>query len=184
MMPFSDAVRQLLDYDPATGLIVWKAKRKSRGGYVMPGDVAGTPNGQGYVQIKVLGRVWRAHRLAWLLQTGETPPAGYEVDHINGERSDNRWLNLRLVTRSQNNMNQGVKRNNKSGCKGVSFRKDTQKWHARITVAGTIKLLGNYGTREEAVEARRAAERVEFGEHASINPTRIAVERYSAPLAA
>lgn len=183
-MPFVDQARELLDYNPETGEFHWKVARNSYGGKVRPGVIAGTPNGQGYVFIGVIGQIWRAHRLAWLFMNGKTPPKGFEVDHINGDRADNRWPNLRLVTRSQNNMNQGVKRNNRSGCKGVSLRKDTQKWHARITVGGVITLLGNFDRLEDAIDARRNAEIKHFGSFASLDPTRSAVERHRAPLAA
>lgn len=183
-MPFLEAARELLAFDPDAGVFRWKVRRNSFGGKVQEGSVAGTPSDQGYVMVGVLGRQYRAHRLAWLFMTGAMPSRGLEIDHINGDRSDNRWGNLRLVTRSQNNMNQGVKRNNKSGCKGVSFRKDTGKWHARITVAGQVRLLGNFDNLEDAVEARRAAEAEFFAEHASFDPTRVAVPRLMAPVAA
>lgn len=174
-------LRTLLAYDQKAGVFTWLVARNSRGGKVLPGMIAGTPSGQGYVQIKADGVVYKAHRLAWAFANGSFPEKGMEIDHINGDRSDNRLTNLRLVTRTQNAMNQGVKSNNKSGCKGVSFRKDTQKWHARITVAGKIKLLGNFDTLESAVAARRAAETEFFGSHASVDPIRSAVPRFMAP---
>jgi len=99
--------------------------------------------------------------------TGEFPPKGGEIDHINRDRADNRWANLRLATRSQNNMNAGLRSDNKSGHKGVSKRRDTGKWHARITVKRRILLLGNFHSFEDAVAARRAAERQFFGEFAA-----------------
>lgn len=160
-----DILREELSYDPATGKICWRVKKNSFGGQVHPGTVAGTVGDQGYIKINTQGRVLRAHHLACLLMTG-TMPVG-DMDHINGDRADNRWSNLRRVTRRQNQMNQGIRTDNKSGCKGVSRRADTGKWHARITVEGKIILLGNYDDIEDAVKARRAAEAIHFGAFAA-----------------
>lgn len=158
MPDLREEAMQLLRYEPDTGIFYWLIKRNSRGGVVAPGVIAGTASGQGYVQIKVLGRLWRAHRLAWLFQTGAPPPKGQEIDHINGERADNRWVNLRLATRSRNSLNIGVKANNRSGVTGVSWAARWQKWDARIRVDGQLHYLGRYEIKEDAIAARREAE--------------------------
>jgi hypothetical protein len=156
---------ELLSYCPDTGELRWKVKRNSYGGTVVPGKIAGTPALHGYIKITIDQCQCLAHRLAWLITTGELPSAGMEIDHINGNRSDNRIANLRVVDRSKNNMNSCIRGNNKSGVTGVSFRKDTEKWHARITVEKRIILLGNFDNIGEAIAARQAAEVRYFGEY-------------------
>lgn len=155
---------EILQYDPQTGLLHWKIRTRGYGGLILPGDVAGTLK-DGYVNLKIDGTFYRAHRLAWFMMTGDWLPPSQDIDHINGIRHDNRWTNLRLATRVENNRNAGMRRNNKSGFRGVSFRKDTGKWHARITVDYQVILLGNYPTLEAAAAAREAAERKYFGAH-------------------
>lgn len=152
-------ILEVLTYEPETGLFRWRIHTRGRGRKISPGDVAGTLSGQGYVQIKTLGRLVRAHRLAYLFMTGEWPPKGMEPDHKNGRRNDNRWENLRLVTRSQNNLNAGLRKSNKSGVTGVSFQARRGVWDARIKVDGRLYLLGQHKTKEEAIIARRDAER-------------------------
>jgi hypothetical protein len=110
------------------------------------------------------GHIFRAHRLAWWFVKGELPS---ELDHKNGIRSDNRWRNLRLVTRTQNNINpvNRLRSDNKSGHRGVSWkthRSGRSCWHARITVNGRIILLGDYADLDQAVAARKEAERRYF----------------------
>jgi len=160
-------VSEFLSYDPQTGVIRWKIFTKGRRGPIRPGDAAGTDK-DGYVQIKIFGKVYRAHHIAWLLMTGEWPPADCDMDHINRNRSDNAWCNLRLAHRSQNNVNSGLRADNKSGHKGVFQRKDTGKWEARITASRCVHILGNFGTMEEAIAARDDAERRYYGEFASL----------------
>jgi hypothetical protein len=99
--------------------------------------------------------------------TGEWPPENLDIDHINGNRSDNRWCNLRLATRSQNNWNRPPQANNPFGVSGVylrTYRSGNTKWHARVTVDRKPILLGTFDTMDEAVAARRAAEIKYFGE--------------------
>lgn len=161
-----ERIRELIQYDPETGLLHWRVNRLSFAGKAKAGEVAGTPK-DGYISVIVEQRVYRAHRLAWLLTTGSFPPKGTEIDHINRDRSDNRWTNLRLVTRSQNNMNMGLRSDNKSGHKGVGQRKDTGRWYARVTVDRRVILLGHFDSFDDAVAARKAAEITHFGEFAA-----------------
>lgn len=165
MLSDYDKINAVLDYDPTTGILRWRARTTYFNGPVKPGDVAGTLK-DGYLSIRTGQRNYRAHRLAWLLMTGAFPPKGHEIDHANGDRSDNRWSNLRLANRSENNMNAGLRSNNKSGTKGVSYRPDTGKWHARIKRDGKVTLLGDYASLDEAIAARKAAEAAHFGEFA------------------
>lgn len=145
----AERLREILLYEVNTGV------------FIRDGQVAGTINKQGYRQIRVDGRIYLAHRLAWLHFYGEWPKA--EIDHVNGDRTDNRMVNLRLATSSQNKANAAIRRDNTSGVKGVSYRKDTGKWTAYIN--RKIK-LGCYSTLEEATKVRRAAEASLHGQFA------------------
>lgn len=129
----------LLDYDPSTGLFKWKKRRRG----VSISRTLGTDNGFGYLRITVLGVSRYAHRLAWLYVYGEMP--AYEIDHINGNRSDNRICNLRSVTPSQNKQNFcRAQSNSKSGHLGVSWHKKARKWQAHISVDKKHIYLGLY----------------------------------------
>src|ERR1043166_2099295 len=107
-------LRELLRYDAETGEFRWE-KRMSRS--VRAGDVAGVTDRDGYRRITIAGRIYPAHRLAWLYMTGTW--CSVLVDHRDGDPSNNRWDNLRRATVSQNNANRRLHRNNKCGFKGV-----------------------------------------------------------------
>jgi len=161
--PVSQAcLKALLDYDPDTGIFVWKASRPCG---VKQGQIAGSIGNRGHRMISINGASHLAHRLAWLYVHGEWPPA--QIDHINGRRSDNRIVNLRLATPTQNNQN---KRHWKTvGFKGVRFRPQTGNWQARITVGGKTKSLGSYPSPEAAHAAYAAAAYEHFGEFARVS---------------
>lgn len=152
-------LNEYLRYNPHTGNFHWIITTHGRGGMIYPGDVAGSLK-DGYIVIHLDGVVYRAHRLAWYVMTGEWLPPEQDLDHRNGERSDNRFHNLRKATRSENNDNPNnkLRSDNVSGTRGVSWRADTNKWHARIKIKGKIILLGDYIELEDAVAARKAAE--------------------------
>lgn len=124
-------LKNLLDYNPETGVFTWRVSRPPRG---RPGQQAGHDNGNGYVRLSVLGKKYYAHRLAFVWMLNEFPN---NVDHINGNPIDNRWCNLR-------NVSQSVNMANTVHGKGVSFRYG--KWHARYS----SKELGSFESREEA----------------------------------
>lgn len=157
---FDDAAK-IWAYCPETGRIIWKVERRCAGGKVFPGTTAGTVK-DGYMQIGTGGAHFRAHRIAWLLMTGSHAPSDMDIDHINGDRSDNRWSNLRLATRSQNNVNR-KRAKTASGVNGVYQRRDTGKWHARVTVNYRVILLGQFNTKEESVAARHQGEAEHYG---------------------
>lgn len=148
---------ELLNYDPETGHFTWKVARSSYGGKAKVGAVAGSPSVNGYVDIRVDGTLLKAHRLAWFYVHREWPPN--DIDHINRDRTDNRLCNLRLATRSQNNMNRRQLDANRSGYRGVSFCKNTNKWVVRIRRDGRYDYLGLYATPEEASKVYDAAAR-------------------------
>lgn len=145
----ADRLKECLNYDPATGLFTshqWLDKR----GRSCGGRIAGCEK-DGYIVIRIDYVLYRAHRLAWLYMTGAWP-AG-EIDHINMVRSDNRWLNLRNATQSQNNFNRKVYSRNKIGVKGVCFDAARQKYLAQIRKDGKGYHLGRFDTIEEASAA-------------------------------
>jgi hypothetical protein len=111
------------------------------------GNVAGY-NENGYVKLKIKGKAYFAHRLAWLYMTGEMPKNC--IDHINGIKHDNRFSNLRECTRQQNNLNVPLKANNKSGYKGVSWFKPMKKWRATGYLNKKSIHLGYFTNPEDA----------------------------------
>lgn len=104
-LPPVELLRELLHYDPETGDLTWKQSR----GRVRQGQVAGSLGNKGYWHVRVLETLWLAHRLAWKLHTGAEPEAGLVIDHLNENRSDNRWSNLRLTTQAINLGRRAVK---------------------------------------------------------------------------
>jgi hypothetical protein len=158
-------VKEALLYAPESGAFTWRIRRNSHGGKVRPGAPAGQVNKYGYVVIGLDGERHFAHRIAWLYMTGEWP--SIEVDHENRTPGDNRWINLRPATATQNKMNTRIRCDNRSGIKGVGFDKERRRWVARLKVNGVMLLLKRFDTIEEAAAARRAAELQHFGEFAA-----------------
>ena len=146
--------------EPGTGII---RHRVARGGCKI-GDIAGTLS-QGYRIIFVDYWPYKASHLIWLFMTGELPPAGMVIDHINGVRDDDRWANLRLCTPAENARNRGKCSRNTSGKVGVHPINDLL-WGAEIGVNGKNVKLGRFDSREAAIEARCEAERHFYGEFA------------------
>lgn len=159
-----EEVCDLLAYDPASGSFVWKVETHCHGGKILPGDAAGSVK-DGYIIIALFGLPYRAHHLAWLIMTGEWPPVETDIDHRDRQRNNNAWSNLRLATRSENNMNAGLRSDNKSGHKGVSWDRKARKWTVRITVKRKIHFLGDYHDITQAIAARQDAEHRLFGEY-------------------
>ncbi len=150
-----DRLKEILDYNPDTGEFTWKLKRRGVGI-----GKAGDKHSSGYARIKVDGKRYYAHRLAFLWMTGELPKRGQEVDHINHIRDDNRWENLRLVDHRNNRRNSSRGNNNKSGITGVCWNKEVGKWHVFIEHKGATKYLGLYSSFDTAVKVRKCAEEV------------------------
>lgn len=147
-MPITqEKLKELLHYDPETGLFTRLVKTAQR---VNVGDIAGTLSGDGYLYTGVLSKSLKNHRLAFLYMTGSIPEY---VDHINGVRTDNRWVNLRPATKRQNQYNQKIRSDNTSGIKGVCWSKPHNKWVARIYVDGKVIGLGTYVDIKEAESA-------------------------------
>ena len=160
-MVTQERLKELFSYDPEAGDFVRLVGRP--GPNARAGDVAGCDNGQGYVRIYVDGHGYKAHRLAWLYVHGEWPK---HIDHVNGDRADNRIDNLRSVNQQQNNMNLPVYKNNTSGLRGVSFYKRTGRWKAQIQASGKKIGLGYFDTPDEAHAAYVSAAEELHGEFA------------------
>lgn len=140
-----ERLRDAFRYDEGTGHFYWKHPRSNA---VRPGQIAGRLTNSGYRQIMLDGERHQGHRLVWLWHTGTFPP--HELDHVNGDRDDNRIDNLRPATKSENQQNlEGAKRNNKSGFLGVN-RHLGGRWLAQITVDKKKHYLGLYPSPEEA----------------------------------
>jgi len=168
-MPSINRVKQYFEYDPASGEISTIARPrdefstnalwKRHIGRV--GRPVGSPNQEGYVKVCMDGDYFSAHRIAWLIMTGEWPEyPEFEIDHINGDRADNRWENLRKVSKSENQRNGGQRINNSSGVHGVHWKSSKNRWEAKIWNGPKHVYLGLFKTIQEAAIARKAAERV------------------------
>lgn len=138
---------ELLDYDPKEGSFRWRVRR----GGVRAGTLAGGDHGTGYKVIGIDRRLYLEHRLAWFYVHGSWPSD--QIDHINGVKNDNRIVNLREATTSQNHQNMPVMSRNRSGFTGVHRCKMTGKWCAMICVAGERYNLGRFDTAALAHEA-------------------------------
>lgn len=140
-------VMEKLRYDPETGVFTWLVNR----GKARKGAAAGSLEGRRYIAIRIDGKLYRAHRLAWLVVNGHMPRG--ELDHINRVKTDNRIANLREVDRSQNEWNKGLQLNNRSGYRGVSWCAAECRWRAGIKLNGRQIRIGTFDTAEAASAA-------------------------------
>ena len=155
MLEYREALK-LFRYDYETGVLYWRWRVNSR----VPKTLeAGTQrNSDGYLNVSVHGRRYLVHRVVMLMCYGFYGE-GLEVDHINHVRNDNRLVNLRFVTRRENQRNKSVSSKSTTGVTGVYFYKRLQKYIARIRVNREFIHLGVFDTLEGAAEARRQADR-------------------------
>ena len=145
--PTSERLKEKYNYDSETGKLTRRIKTREC-------PVGSDPtwiDPQGYHKLDVDRKIIAAHRVVWIYMVGSIPES-MEIDHINGVRSDNRIENLRLVTKSQNRFNTGVRSNNKSGYKGVCKQKGN-RYVANIMIRGKTIRLGSYATAQEASAA-------------------------------
>jgi len=141
-------LKELLHYDPDTGLFTRLITKSSR---AKVGDVAGTINNNGYRQIRIDGKIYLAHRLAFLYMTGNFPKE--HTDHIDGDRANNHWSNLRECTNAENSQNKASHKNSSSKYIGVCWYNASKKWQAHIRINGKLKYLGHFDTEEVAYAA-------------------------------
>lgn len=160
-------LKELMYYDPETGIFVWKERSaswfkrerdKNAWNAHYSGQRAGSVASTGYIDIGIQDKIYRAHILAWIYCFGQRP--SHDIDHINGDRSDNRLSNLRPADRSINGRNQGIPIHNSSGVMGVHWMERIKKWQARIMASGKRLHLGYFENFDDAVKARRDAEMV------------------------
>jgi hypothetical protein len=159
-LPDAEYLRSLFTYEPDTGLLRWRVKRGNK----FPGDIAGSERPSGYIQIGVDNKLYRAHLIAWKIKTGEEPP--HFLDHENTIKKDNRWINLRPATKSQNQANIGLTVSNSTGYKGVFWYKAYQKWAAQVWKDGRSYFGGYHNTAEEAAASANDLRERLYGEFA------------------
>lgn len=188
-LPSKEELEKLLRYEPKTGLLFWRKRTEDlfiTGGHTashtcakwngrFAGQEALVKMGHGYRCGRLNRDYVMAHRVIWKLMTGSDP---IQVDHIDGDRSNNRWTNLRNVTASENRRNTARRSDNTSGVVGVFWNKQTKKWSANI-VLKTVH-LGSFNSFDEAVAARKAAE-VEYGFHPNHGREAVALNAGSDP---
>ena len=157
-------LRELFDYNPRTGIFTYKIGTRC----TKAGRKAGTPRYDGYLVVNIDNRTYLLHRLAWLWMMGKMPPRW--LDHRNHNPADNRFSNLRLSTRAQNQQNRPKNKNNSSGFKGVSYSTGIIKkpWRATITADGKSLHLGHFATKAEAFVAYQNAARQLHREFAGV----------------
>ena len=156
----TDRLHELLEYNQITGVFIWRTRRNVM---AVAGEIAGYTS-NGYVKIEIDSYQYFAHRLAWLYIHGEFPSK--QIDHIDGNRSNNRIVNLRLASQSQNSANMRRHSRNTSGFKGVHWHKRKQCWEARITVNSVQHHLGYFDESMNAHAAYCHAAIKNFGEFA------------------
>lgn len=161
------SIKKMLDvieYDPDTGLFRWKKRPSAR---CAEGWFSGGCLGKkGYLGFRVFYERYYAHRLAWALHSGSLSES-VEIDHINGNKADNRIINLRVASPSQNQHNKNKYLNNKSGLKGICLDARSGKWRAKFNCDGVRYELGLFEMIEEAKTALIAARSKAHGDFAN-----------------
>lgn len=147
-----EEVRRLFDYVPETGVVTRKVRTSTS---TKAGEIVGAKDNHGYFTAMVNKKVYKLHRIIYLWMTGFFPDG--EMDHINGVRDDNRWCNLRTVSRTDNSKNKKLYSNNASGFNGVNWYKPYNTWVAKIRINRKDKHLGYYDSLLNAVAARISA---------------------------
>ena len=155
-----ERLEQFVRYEPTTGLLTWII---SPGGRAKIGATVGSKHSRGYREARIDGCRLFVHQAVWVLMTGSWP--SHQIDHINGDRSDNRWGNLRAAMQYQNSANMRRRPSNQSGFKGV-VKTNKNGWTAYIHVSGKTRYLGVFSTPEAASAAYENAAREAWGEYA------------------
>ena len=167
-----EMLRKLISYDPETGVLTWRERgreffkrdqdwRRWNNKYSLK-PAGALSASSGYLNVKILDKPYSCHRVAYAIYHGAWPR--HQVDHIDGDRANNRIANLRDVTHAENHRNQKVRSDNSSGVMGVYFHKKAGKWCARVKVHGQNIHIGLFEGLEEAIAARKAAD-IKYGFH-------------------
>jgi hypothetical protein len=138
----------IFEYDPFSGILKWKISRSN----MIKGSVVGCMHQSGYKILTLQSKSYRLHRIIWIMLFGNIPN-GFYIDHINGNKIDNRLENLRLATNNQNQQNRPAPKNNSSGYRGVTWHKQMKQWMARICHNNKRTTIGFFDTAEDAYEA-------------------------------
>ncbi|QKE54181.1 homing endonuclease [Salmonella phage vB_SalS_SA001] len=154
-----ERLKELLEYNPDTGIFTWKVSR----GPIKKGSIAGSKNSKGYWRIQVLGKEYLAHRLAFIWMTGSCPD---RVDHENRIYDDLKWDNLRSATNSQNQANKGKNPGNTSGYKNVYWRENRKRWIVVVQKDGQKYRNGSYEHIQDAINAANDLRKNLYGEFA------------------
>jgi len=162
----ANLLKELFSYNKETGTVT---RTIARGNNIKAGSEAGTKNSQGYLIVNVNGKNVRLHHIAWCLTHGYIPN---KIDHINQNKQDNRIVNLREVTTTENNRNMPKPRHNTSGTVGVYYNKANSNWRAFIHLNNKTKSLGSFKTKEEAIKARLEAN-IKYGFHENHGKERV-----------
>lgn len=162
----AEQLRRCFAYDRENGVLTWRQCPQGGQGArrMRPGAIAGCKSTWGYIVVRLNKVLYPAHRIIWYMETGVWPPE--QIDHINECKSDNRWVNLRLATHSQNQINQRPRRPNTSGYRGVVRFRDG--WRAQIRISGKLKSFPTRRTAEEAYADYCAAAVQHHGEFARL----------------
>ena len=156
-LPSQKRLRELLDYNTETGVLTWRFRPEARGSW--NAQYAGMPAltgwHRGYRVGSIEGEKFRTHRVIWCWLTGDEPP---EIDHINGNKSDNRACNLRASDRISNLKNCRLPKDNTSGFCGVYWASWANRWRSVIGINGRSLHIGYFNTRDEAISARKSKE--------------------------
>lgn len=158
-MPDLPDFKEFLHYDPTTGHFKWKVTVSPRG---VAGQRAGSQDSNGYRRIRIFRQRHKEHRLAWLFEYGAMPAE--RIDHINGDKADNRIVNLRLADKFQNNWNRAETSRNTSGAKGVSWSSSKNRWQAVIGYKNKLAWLGSFDDIESAQMAYETKAAELYGE--------------------
>lgn len=170
LFPSVDILRRMFSYDRKTGLLIWNKRPVEdfvdegaclRWNARFAGKVAGGKNNYEYVRVGINGIRYLAHRIIWLIETGELPD---DVNHDNGIHDDNRWLNLKSGSHLDSVKNASRRSDNVSGVTGVSRYKARSQWRAYVIIDGRQLHLGYFEKFEDAVAARIAAKKT-YGFH-------------------
>jgi HNH endonuclease/AP2 domain len=146
-----EELKSAFEYEPLTGIVRWKENRSN----MVQGSIAGCTHGSGYKVVTINSKSYKLHRVIWIMLFNQIPD-GFYIDHINGNKIDNRLENLRLATNSQNQQNRPAPKNSSSGYRGVTWHKQVNKWMARICHNQKRITIGFFDTAEQAYEAYKA----------------------------